>query len=514
MNVADEAFSVRLNEDCRLLPLGYTCSMADSKNRNVKAQAQVNRAFRLYEQSNYIEAERLCRDILAQDQFNSDAYYILGLMAWQLKRPDIAIEMFGTAIKLNALVPAYYIDLANVYKEQGKKDEAIMLYRHVLSVHPDSVQAAGNLALALTEIGHIDEAVQWHRIALGKAPNDPRLANNYGLALQAQGRYEEALKFFEKAVKLDPDYAQAQWNRGVALLLLGDFERGWPGAEWRWKMEEIELPGLTTPEWKGEDLNGKTILLHAEQGFGDSFQFVRYAPMVKALGAKIIFPCPPSLVGVFRGVGAIDVLLEDGAPMPVFDFHASLMSLPHVFKTTLETIPADVPYLPVLPEKAAAWASELRTLKGKKIGISWRGRPTHKNDLNRSMKAEQFAAMLRDCGASVVILQKDATDAEREILKAALDVYDPGDRLVDFSDTAAVIDNLDLVLTVDTAICHLSGGLGKKVWTLLPFAPDWRWLLNRPDDTPWYPTMRLFRQPTLRDWDSVVSKVRAELAAL
>jgi ADP-heptose:LPS heptosyltransferase len=335
--------------------------------------------------------------------------------------------------------------------------------------------------------------------------------NNYALALQGAGHYDDALIRFEKAVKIDPGYAQAQWNLGVACLLQGDFGRGWAGAEWRLKMDQQPPLHLGGTPWQGEAIEGKTILLHTEQGFGDAIQFARYMPMVKAMGAKIVFPCPPPLANLFRSIDAIDVLLENNATLPPFDFHASLMSLPHIFKTTIENIPASVPYLHADPEKQQIWQNALAGLKRRKIGITWRGRPTHKNDRNRSMTAEQFTTMLSGLDADFILLQKDVRDDELNVLHPALSIYNPTAELTGFADTAALIGTLDSVISVDTAICHLAGALGKPIWTLLPFVPDWRWLLNR-EDTPWYPTMRLFRQPSLNDWESVMRSVHDALA--
>lgn len=439
------------------------------------------------------------------------------------------------------------VNLGSIFKELENPKEAIIYYQKALALKPDYVDANNNLGLALHDLNRFDEAIEYYKRALVLAPNRPEILNNFGttleeqgqldaaqdlyrqaLALQADcaeayynlgnsfkklGRLDQAVKNYDLAIAIRPDYAEAHWNQAFILLLKGDLIPGWREGEWRWHRKNMKPHGFKAPLWDGQSLEGKTILLHCEQGFGDSIQFIRYAKLVKEKGGHVCLLCPPSLESLFKSVAGIDRIEVSGKDDFAHDCQAPLLSLPGLLGTTLETIPATVPYLHPDSARTIYWRDRLKDCPGLKIGVVWRGNPQHKNDRNRSMLPAQFAEFLDLPGLSVINLQKDARLEEIQALGAAGALINAGPELGDFSDAAALIKNLDLVISVDTSLCHLAGALDVPVWTLLPFAPDWRWLLNR-SDTPWYPKMRLLRQPQPGDWSFVIHNVRGDLMRL
>jgi hypothetical protein len=313
-------------------------------------------------------------------------------------------------------------------------------------------------------------------------------------------------------VSLRTDYAEAHWNLALTLLLNSNLPEGWREFEWRLKIPEIVAPrDFSQPGWNGSDLRGKTILVHDEQGFGDAIQFARYLPMVAERGGNIILGCARETAGLFQTMPAIGRVLTSGQPMPGFDAHVPLLSLPLMFGTTLSTIPAKVPYLTAPAEGVENWRRKIGAGDGRvRVGLAWAGRPTHKNDPRRSMRLDQFAPLANIKSVCFYSLQKGEAARQSASPPAGMQWVDWTDDLHDFADTAGLVANLDLVICVDTAVAHLAGAMGKPVWVLLPFVPDWRWLLNR-DDSPWYPTMRLFRQSTAGDWDGVIQRVGTAL---
>jgi tetratricopeptide (TPR) repeat protein len=326
-------------------------------------------------------------------------------------------------------------------------------------------------------------------------------------------RAEEALESFDRALALKPDLAEAHWNKALLLLELGDFARGLPEYEWRWRREsELKPRDFTQPAWRGEELGGRTILLHSEQGFGDSIQLLRYVPMVAAKGGRVVLEIPDSLMPLVGRRDGVVAMVKPGAPLPPFDLHCPLMSLPLAFGTTLATVPAQVPYLQVPVERAADWRDRLPGTGRPRVGLVWSGKPTHKNDHNRSIALHRLAPLLSLSGIDFVSLQREYREADMAALAASRNLRRLDAALADFADTAAVVEAVDLVITVDTAVAHLAGALGKPVWILVSSIQDWRWLLQR-EDSPWYPTARLFRQPEIGDWDSVIGRLARELAA-
>ena len=413
----------------------------------------------------------------------------------------------------------------------GSPDAALMAFDAALALAPGHPAAQFNRGVALLKLGRYAEALAANDAALAGAPEHLGALLNRGKALAQLNRLAEAVASYERAIALRKDYADAHFNAAQALLTLGDYRRGFEEYEWRWRRSGMAAPNSRgRPLWRGEyPLQRKTILLRAEQGLGDTIQFARYVPLIAAMGATVVLEVQPELKSLLaRLAGAATVIARDEAPPP-FDVHCPLGSLPLVLKTELATVPAQIPYLAADEALVAKWSARLGELPRPRFALAWSGNPNHDNDRNRSIPFAKLAPLLnalnppplagegregaRGQGASFISLQRGVRGEDAAALAAASRVADIGDELTDFSDTAAVLALCDLVITVDTAVAHLAGAMGRPVWVLVPFAPDWRWGLQG-EATPWYPTARLFRQNTPGDWDNVLTRAAAELARL
>jgi hypothetical protein len=351
---------------------------------------------------------------------------------------------------------------------------------------------------------------------LARRPDSFETFSHRGSALAELHRFGEALASYDQAVALSPEFADAHWNAALLRLLLGDFQAGWRGREWGRKCKGVGFVerSFTQPLWLGEaPLAGKTILLHSDEGLGDTIQFARYAPLLAARGARVILEVDATMHGLLSGMDGVALCVpRGGSEVYDFDLHCPLSSLPLACRTGLATIPA-ARYLPAPPRAVVeAWQARLGPRKGLRVGLVWSGNPAHGNDRNRSMSLRALAPLL-DCKASFVSLQKEPRPADRAYLQERGGIVDLTAHLVSFVETAALISCLDLVITVDTSVAHLAGALSRPTWILLPYTPDYRWLLDR-SDSPWYPTARLFRQGATRDYADVVESVRIELQAL
>jgi tetratricopeptide (TPR) repeat protein len=369
------------------------------------------------------------------------------------------------------------------------------------------------MGATLARLRRFEDAEALHRRAIALKPDFADAHYNLGVALQDQGRIEEGLASYEKAIALKPDFVDAHWNHAYLLLALGRYAEGWREHEWRWRRKEQPPRSYPQPLWRGEPLDGRTILLHAEQGMGDTVQFMRYVPLVATRGGRVLLQVPGPLFALAKAAFGDRVqVLADGDVLPAFDLHSPLLSLPLAFGTTLETIPAQVPYATADAATAARWRTRLGDAKGLKVGLVWAGNPQHKNDRNRSIALDRLAPLFGAAGVRWFSLQVGERKADLARLPAGT-IADLSDGLTDFAETAAAIANLDLLIAADTAAAHVAGALAKPVWVLLPFVPDWRWLVGR-DDAPYYPTARLFRQPARDDWESVALRVRRALDEL
>jgi tetratricopeptide (TPR) repeat protein len=437
-----------------------------------------------------------------------------GLALLGLQRPAEALASFERALAIQPDHVRALNNLGNTLQALHRPGEALASYDRALAIRPDYAEAHYNRGIVLRDLRRPAEALASFDSALAIDPSHVDALNNRGIVLRDLDRPHEALSSYDRALVLAPGYAEAHSNRSGVALLLGDFERGWEEFEWRWRVPEIApwRREFAQPLWRGDtSLEGRTILLHAEQGFGDAIQFVRYVPLVAARGATVVLEVPPPLSDLFSRIAGAALVVARGAALPAFDCHCPLLSLPLAFKTRLETIPTTVPYLSPAPDRVLKWQPRLPRSGPRRVGIAWAGNANFKGDLTRSIGLARLSPLLSVAGVQLVSLQKELRDGDRDILRSRPQVIQLGDAIDDFADTAAIMSQLDLVISSDTSVAHLAGALGKPVWVLLQYVADWRWLRGR-SDNPWYPTARLFRQPKIDDWASVVGQVERELA--
>ncbi len=478
----------------------------------VEAHNNLGGIFR--DQGKLEEAIACWRRVLELRPDVAQAHCNLGAALKDQEKLDEAAACCRRALELRPDFAEAHNNLGSIYQEQGKLDEALACFRRALELRPAYAEAHSNLGNTLTSQGKLDEAVACCRRALELNPDYAQAYSNLANALKDQGQRDEALACCRRALELKPDLAEAHLNRSVLLLAGGDFAQGWPEYEWRWQTKGVASRRFPQPLWDGGPLAGKTLLLHAEQGLGDTIQFVRYASVARQLAAAVVVECQKPLLGLLQGCPGIDRLVGQGDDLPAFDAHAPLMSVPGLLKTGLETIPAPIPYVFPSPALLEHWRQRLSQLDGFKIGIAWQGNPKHRSDRLRSTALRCFAPLAEISAVCLISLQKGAGSEQLAEVRDLFAVTDLADELDQqsgpFMDTAAVMKNVDLVIAADTAAAHLAGALGVPVWVALPFAPDWRWLLDR-SDSPWYPTMRLFRQKSLGDWAGVFAEMQSAL---
>ena len=475
-------------------------------------QSHLNLGKALRESGRLDEALAVYREAVRLQPGLAVAHHSLGRALREKGLTEAAAGAFRRAIELQGDFAEAYSSLGNVLQQVGRIEEAVAAYQKAIQVKPGFAEGHYNLGLALRGEDDTAGAISAFREAVRIKPDFAQAHHNLGNALRESARYEEALAACDLAIRCKPDHAGAHLNKAVILLLRGRLAEGWAEYRWRWQTSDIQpnRRAFPQPEWNGEALSGRAVLLHAEQGFGDTIQFMRYAPLLARRGVRVIVEVPQELKGLLRGVEGVRQLLGAGDPLPAFDCHAALLDLPGIFGTTLQTVPANVPYLRPEPALADLWRSRLAPRL--KVGLVWAGRPQHHNDRNRSLPLSSLAPLAQVKGVVFYSLQKGAAAAQAQNPPPGMELVDLSQEIKDFADTAALIENLDLVISVDTVVAHLAGALAKPVWTLLPLTPDWRWLLAR-EDSPWYPTMRLFRQGARGEWGSVIERVARELKA-
>jgi Tfp pilus assembly protein PilF len=455
-------------------------------------------------------AEMACGEIVLNHPTSGEAWFFLGVASQLQKKIDASIELYRRAVRLSPGLSEAWNNLGVSLQARGEIDEALACHREALRLEPGYPEAHNNVGNALQAMGRLDEAIESYRRALHFRPNYFEAMHHMGNALGAMGRTDEAIACYDEVIRRAPDYHKVRLCRAMAWLQAGDYERGWAEYEWRLLIKEQSIPPLTQPPWDGKPLEGKSILILAEQGLGDALQFCRYAGLAARQGGRVTVACRQPLERILGGCTGVGRVISEKDPIPEFDCYAPLLSMPRICGTSLETIPAEVPYISVDPALEARWRAELGAIEGFKIGVAWQGNPDHGKDRQRSFRLAQLEPLAKAPGVCLISLQKGLGHEQLGGLDGRFPVIDLGPRLEDLADTAAVVRNLDLVVSPDTSLAHLAGALGARVWLALPQAADWRWLTGR-DDTPWYPTMRLFRQARWGDWDAVFACMAASI---
>lgn len=441
--------------------------------------------------------------------------FLLGVQHQQAGRYEDATRCYRAVIAKSPGSAEAHYNLAVVLYYRGRLGDAIRSYHATLTLQPTDVATHVGIGVAYGRGGDFGRAEAHLRQAVTLDPRFARGHYLYGELMRSWGRLDEARNAFERALALDPGYASARFGRGMIRLLTGELPDGWSDYEYR-PSQQTPLDPALAPRWRGENPSGRVVLLYAQQGIGDTLQFLRYVALVAGLGAKVALAVPITTMALAARLAGVHQLVEPNPRLPPFDWSCPLASLPFIFATTLATIPANLPYLSAPPERITTWQKRLAGAPRFTVAIAWAGNADHPNDHNRSLRFADIAPILGQPGIRYLLLQKGmaATDADtcKKLAAAGVSIEMLGAQLDDYADTAALVALADLVISVDTSLCHLAGALGRPVWTLLPYAPDWRWLLDR-DDTPWYPTMRLYRQNKPGDWSGVVELVGQHLAA-
>ncbi len=443
-------------------------------------EARLQQGLTLHRQGRLDAAKAIYEGILREDPNHSDSLHFLGVIEDYRGNFQRAVELIEKSISINPTNPSCYLNLGNAQLHMRQTDSALTNYAKAIKLKPDYAAA------------YVSR----------------------GAALEMGGQFEDAIKCYDTAIAFNKDFAQAYWNKASLLLLTGNLELGWKLYEYRWLVHAHGLVARSFPQplWLGiESLQGKSILLYDEQGLGDSIQFARYVACVADQGARVILEIAKPLYTIFQSLSGVQELISKGAPLPAFDFHCPLASLPLAFKTTFDTIPNKHPYLQSSAKKKAEWANRLGDKKRNRVGLIWSGNKDHVNDLNRSITLSALARHLPD-GPEYYSLQKELRAHDRLTLSELSNIRHFEVELQDFEDTAALCELMDIVISVDTSVAHLSGALGKTTWILIPYLPDWRWLLNRAD-SPWYPSASLIRQTRPGDWSAPLETVQKRLEA-
>lgn len=446
--------------------------------------------------------------------FNPDTLFQQALSLHHMGRLNEAGDIYKKLLAYFPNRPEVLTPFGTLLLQQGQQEEGIKQLERSLHIAPKQPMALYNLGSEFQKLTRLEEALACYDQAIVLNHNDPDTYVNRGNVLKDLKRCDEALASYNLAIALKPDYAPAYWNKSLLKILTGEYEEGWQLYEWGWKCSERgTVRNFSQPRWRGEQsIAGKTLLIHAEQGLGDVIQFCRYAPMAEALGAKVVLEAPASLVSLLSTLKGNFTIVEKGKGLPDFDMVCPIMSLPLAFKTTVESIPATVPYLYVNRDKQAEWHQRLGKKTRPRVGLVWSGSITHKNDHNRSIALKSLEPLLQ-LPVEFHLLQKEIRPDDREALSFLNQIQLHQDELDDFSDTAALVQEMDLTISVDTSVAHLAGSIGRNAWLLLPFLPDYRWMLDRAD-SPWYPTVTLIRQHEIGNWSGVIAETTQRLRAM
>jgi tetratricopeptide (TPR) repeat protein len=425
-----------------------------------------------------------------------------------------AIELYNRLIAVAPNSALVHLSLGVALRATGRSEAAVACHRRSIALDPRNSVAYSNLGNALKDLGRFEEAVAAHDQSLSLDPDNAETFYNKGVALKAAGHLRQALATFEEATRCKSEHYEAQWDRALLLLHLGDLAAGWPAYEYRWKLPHHKQPGFSQPRWQGESLAGKTLLLYPEQGFGDTIQMLRFLPSVAATDGQLVVQIQAELLRLARTSFPELQFIARGEPLPPFDLQCPLMSLPAVFQLKLEQLPGEIPYLRPPAEASEKFHQPLaRAGNAIKVGIIWSGSVTFVSNHLRAVPLKRFLSLLEVPGVEFFSLQMGPTRQQLADSGVAGLITDLTPLIEDFADTAAAINQLDLVIMTDSSVAHLTGALGQPIWDLLPHVADWRWLEDRPD-SPWYPSMRLFRQQAYNQWDEVFEQLQSELIAL
>ena len=508
----------------------------------------IKQGLALHQQGKFTQAQAIYEKVLEIQANQFDALQMLGILFAQTKQFAKAVDFLGKALQINPNIAACHSNRGIALKELGRFDEALASYDKAISLKPNHAEAFHNRGNVLQKLGRLEEALASYDKAISLKSDYVEAYSNRGNVLKDLRRLDDALASYDTAISLKSDYAEAYYNRANALkefgrldeaqvsynkaisvrgdyadahlslslchLLAGNFKDGWHGYEWRWKSKDVSntkwVREFSQPLWLGAgSLKDKTILLHAEQGLGDTIQFCRYVPLVAQLGAKVILEVQRPLGTLLDGLDGVQQIVAKGDELPEFAYHCPLLSLPLAFQTAPHTIPPTTQHFASDEATAAKWRGLLGDKIKPRVGIVWSGNSDHKNDHNRSLTLSQLGPHLPS-NVEYISLQKEIRDGDKELLAQSSEIRDFSHALDDFKDTVALCELVDLVISVDTSVAHLAGTMGKPTWVLLPFSPDWRWLLDR-DDTPWYPSAKLYRQEKYGDWQGVLQRLEADL---
>ena len=478
----------------------------------VNATAELNLGLAYKELQRFEQALSCFQQAIHLRPDYAQAFFNRALVLHATGHLDAALADFEKAIEIQPDYAQAWNNRGVVLQAQLRWDEAATSYVRAIAAQPDLGQAHYNLGNALRALGRFEEAISSYDAAIALEADAAHAFNNRGLTLQELQSSAQAIASYDAAIAIQANYADAYWNKAIELLLCGDFAQGWKLYEWRWQRDAFtsRKRDFAQPLWLGDaPLVGKAVLLHAEQGLGDSIQFCRYAREVQALGAHVLLEVPRPLMALFASLEGVSQIIEKGAPLPQFDYHCPLLSLPLAFQTQLENLPGRTPYLASTAPQRDRWQRRLGPRTQPRVGLVWSGNALDKNDLQRSMRLQDLLPYL-STDFEFICLQKEMWPADQHLIQTS-QIRFFGAQIEDFSDTAALCDLVDLVISVDTSVAHLAGALGKPTWILLPYTPDWRWMLHR-DDSPWYPSVRLYRQTQERAWPPVLERMRSDLS--
>jgi tetratricopeptide (TPR) repeat protein len=476
---------------------GYATAHANL-GRTLRARGELQEALAAFRRAASLEPD------------DADFQNQLGSLYGALNRYELAAAHFRRATELKPDFALACANLGMALTELNRWDDAIAAYERAAALDPDDASIRVNLAFARDDPAGIAQAEAQCRRLVAARSNLPDAHNALGLILQKQNRLGESLESYRRAIALKPDFLPAVINESLVLLLLGRYEEAWPKYEWRRRLPMLRRNERAQPQWQGEDIAHKTILLHSEQGFGDTIQFLRYVPLVAAQSRHMVLEIPRPLVRMAASLPIDNVtIVPNNRPPPPADVHAPLLNLPRIFDTRVDNIPGRVPYLMPRRPLVERWARTLGADRRFKVGLAWAGKPEHKGNRSRTLALARLAPLLAVEGVGWYGVQVGRPADEVKRLPQGT-LIDLSPQLTDFAETAGAILNLDLVIAVDTAVAHLAGALARPAWIMIAFSPDWRWLLAR-DDSPWYPSVRLYRQPAPGDWDSVIARVAADL---